>query len=89
MAKYEVSEALKESIEADIEQGVKWKLIAQEHGIDYAIVSSVGHKRRKRLESEELVKSGIIRYWGSLRLTDGKPSPITTYHITKLQKEGK
>ncbi|OHR72168.1 hypothetical protein HMPREF3291_22475 [Bacillus sp. HMSC76G11] len=84
-AKYDISDALRESIEADMERGIQWKQIALEHGIEYGKVQSVGLKRRFRKQGEETTKGGVIRYWNGLRLTDGEPSPVKTYHISELQ----
>jgi len=86
MAKYEVSDVLRESIIADIENGVKWSQIAEEHGINYNIVQSVGQKHKRTKAGEEVQKGGKIVYWGDMRLTDGLPSPVTTYHISELEK---
>lgn len=83
MAKYnEISTTLRESIEADMDNGVKWKVIAEEHGVDIGVIRSVNIYRRKT-EGE---KGGVIRYWGNHRLTDGLPSPVTTYHASELEK---
>lgn len=86
MAKYEISEALRESIEADMDNGIQWKVIAEEHGVEIGVIRSVHARRRFTQHAEEAIKGGVIRYWGSHRLTDGLPSPVTTYHISELEK---
>lgn len=85
MAKYEISNVLRESIEADMDNGIQWKLIAQEHDVEIGVIRSIHSKRKFQQHAEEVQKGGVIRYWGNLRLTDGLPSPVTTYHISELE----
>ncbi|MGG1632346.1 hypothetical protein [Rossellomorea sp. NRS-1567] len=85
--KYAVSDQLKESIIEDIEDGLGWKQIAHRHQVEYNLVQSVGMKERKRIESVENEQGGVIRYWNGHRLNDGKPSPVTTYHISELSRK--
>jgi hypothetical protein len=86
MAKYELSEALIESIEADMDNGVQWNQIAEEHGVQIGAIRSVHARRRFKKEKEEVEKGGVERYWFGLRIHDGQPSPVKTYHISELQK---
>ncbi|MBG9589827.1 hypothetical protein [Cytobacillus firmus] len=86
MAKYELSEAVIESIEADMDNGVQWGQIAQEHGLEIGAIRSVHSRRRFKREAEEVEKGGVERYWFGLRIHDGKPSPVKTYYISELGK---
>ncbi|MCY8233692.1 hypothetical protein [Priestia endophytica] len=82
MAKYTIADSLRGRIEADLDKCMKWNDIAEENAVEIGVVCSVfGTKRVRESQNGE-----IVRYWNGMRVTDGKPSPINTYHISELEK---
>ena len=87
MAKYDISNELRQSVETDMENGVKWSHIAEERGVDMGVIRSVHGSKLARQNSRKAERGGTIRYWNGMRLTDGEPSPVKKYHISELENQ--
>ncbi|MYL44396.1 hypothetical protein GLV94_01945 [Virgibacillus halodenitrificans] len=84
--KNKVSDIQKVAIIEAMEEGTKWGQIAEDLGLEYKLVHSVLMKEYNRKKYKEVTEGGgRILYWGGMRLTDGKPSPVKTYHISELE----
>ncbi|MFP8645230.1 hypothetical protein ACLHWY_27165 [Priestia aryabhattai] len=87
MAKYDISNELRQSVETDMANGIKWSHIAEEHGVDMGVIRSVHGSKLVRENVKKAEKGGTIRYWNGMRLTDGEPSPVKKYYISELENQ--
>ncbi|WP_338779535.1 hypothetical protein [Metabacillus sp. FJAT-52054] len=76
-------ERLNQLIMEYIDKGLKWSDIASRLKVKPCYIRSVFFTKRKK----EVEEGGVIRYWNNHRITDGVPSPVTTYHISELTEE--
>lgn len=77
----------KKDIIALYEEGIlKWGEISKKLDIKYKFVHSICMKELNRQKYKDIAEGGgRILYWSGMRLTDGKPSPVTTYNIKDLE----